>query len=81
MYNIYVYLIYESSRGEGAQVVTVKSTSCGFEWGLEEMKYLFKFIFPFLRSGVEDKRVVEFYHSILNASRLRQKVGQGVSQH
>ena len=27
------------------------------------MKYLLKFIFPFLRSGVEDKRGVEFCHS------------------
>ena len=29
---------------------------------LEEMKYLLKFIFPFLRSGVEAKRGVEFCH-------------------
>ena len=46
---------------------------------LEEMKYLFKFIFPFLRSGVEVKRGVEFCHSTRNASRIRQKVGNGVS--
>ena len=30
---------------------------------LEEMKYLFKYIFSFLRSGVEAKRDVEFRHS------------------
>ena len=41
---------------------------------LEEMKYLLKVIFPFLRSGVEVKHGVEFYHSIRNASRIRQKV-------
>ena len=46
---------------------------------LEEMKYLLKFIFPFLRSGVEAKRGVEFCHSTRNASRIRQKVGNGVS--
>ena len=39
------------------------------------MKYLLKFIFPFLRSGVEVKRGVEFCHSIRKASRIRQKVG------
>ena len=32
---------------------------------LEEMKYLLKFIFPFLRSGVEVKRGVEFCHSTM----------------
>ena len=41
----------------------------------EEMKYLFKFIFSFLRSGVETKRRVEFRHSTHNASRIHQKVG------
>ena len=46
---------------------------------LEEMKYLLKFIFPFLRSGVEAKRGIEFCHSTRNASRIRQKVGNGVS--
>ena len=46
---------------------------------LEEMKYLLKFIFPFLRFGVEAKRGVEFCHSTRNASRIRQNVGNGVS--
>ena len=46
---------------------------------LEEIKYLFKFIFPFLRSSVEAKRGAEFCHSTRNASRIRQKVGNGVS--
>ena len=46
---------------------------------LEETKYLFKFIFPFLRSGVEAKRGVEFCHSTRNPYRIRRKVGIGVS--
>ena len=29
---------------------------------LEEMKYLFKFVFPFLRPGAEGKRGVELRH-------------------
>ena len=62
----------ESSRGAAARGVTVKPT-------LEEMKYLLKFIFPFLRSGVEVKRGVEFCHSTRNDSRIRQKVGNEVS--
>ena len=41
---------------------------------LEEMKYLFKFIFSFLRSGGEVKRGVEFRYSTCNASRIRRKV-------
>ena len=45
------------------------------------MKCFLKFIFPFLRSGVEAKRGVEFCHSTRDASRIRQKVGNGVSQH
>ena len=40
---------------------------------LEEMKYLLKFIFPFLRSGVEAKRDVESCHSTRNASKIRHK--------
>ena len=38
--------------------MTAKSTDCGFEWGLEDMKYKFKFIFSFVRSGIEVKRGV-----------------------
>ena len=57
---------------------------CKIDWMwvrslLEEMKYLLKFILPFLRSGVEAKRGVEFCHSTCNTSRFRQKVGNGVS--
>ena len=57
---------------------------CKIDWlwvqsPLEEMKYLLKFTFPFIRSGIEVKRGVEFCHSTRNASRIRQKVGNGVS--
>ena len=47
---------------------------------LEEKKYLSKFIFSFLRSGVEAKRGIEFRHSKRNASfvRIPQKVGNSV---
>ena len=45
---------------------------------LEEMTYVLKFLFPFLRSGIQAKRGVEFYHLPRNASRIRQKVGNGV---
>ena len=46
---------------------------------LEEMKYLFKYIFPFLRSGVKAKRGVESRHSIRGAYRIRRKVGNRVT--
>ena len=58
---------------------------CKIDWlwvqsPLEEIKYLFTFIFSFfLRSGVEAKRGIEFRHSTRNASRNRRKVGKGVS--
>ena len=77
-----IFLIMTSaSRGAAAQSVTVKPTGCGFGFvsPLEEMKYLLKFIFPFLRSSVEAKRGVEFCHLTRNASRMWQKVGNGVS--
>ena len=46
--------IREASLGAGAQSVTTKST-VWVRSPLEEMKYLFTFIFSFLRSGVEAK--------------------------
>ena len=59
---------FEASRGAAAQSMTV-STGCGFDcvW-LEEMKYLFKFIFPFLAlvSGQS-----EALRSPLNMQRLQ----------
>ena len=44
-----------------------------------EMKYLFKFIFLFLCSGVEAKQDVKFRHSAHNASRIRRKFGNEMS--
>ena len=46
----------------------------------EEIKFVFKFIFTFLRYGVEAKRGIEFRHSARNAFRIRGKVGIGVSK-
>ena len=70
--------IYEASRGAAAR------RDCKTDWlrvrsPLEDMKHLLTFIFPFLRSSVEVKRGVEFWHSARNAGRIRQKVENGVS--
>ena len=46
---------------------------------LEEIKYLFKYIFSFFRFGVEAKRGVEFRHLTRNAFSIRRKMGNGVS--
>ena len=53
-----------------------KSCWLWFRSLLQEMRYLFKFIFSFL---VETKSDVEFRHSTRNAFRIRRKVGNGVS--
>ena len=47
---------------------------------LEEVKYLFKYMFSFLRSGVEAKHDVELA-STANATRIWQKMGNVVSLH
>ena len=67
----------EASRGAAARSVTVETTGSVFDPHLR--KYLLKFIFPLLRSGVEAKSGVECCHSTRNASRIRQKVRTGVS--
>ena len=67
-------LITEASRGSGAQSVTVKST-VSIPTRVKT-KYIFTFIFSFIRSGVEAKRGVEYRHSTRNASRTRRKVGK-----
>ena len=67
----------EASRSAAARGGTVKPTGCGFD--PPSRRHLLKFIFPFLRSGVEVKRGVEFCHSTRNDSRIRQKVGNGMS--
>ena len=65
--------------GAAARGVTAKPTGCGFDPHLRKLNIYFKFIFPFLRSGVEAKRGVEFCQSTRNASRIRQKMENGVS--
>ena len=63
---------------QGHVGVTVKATGCSFD-SHSRKKYLFKFIFSFLRSGVETKRGVEFCQSTPsefgNAFSIRRKVG------
>ena len=61
--------------------VVVQGTKCDckIDWlwvqsPFEEIKYIFTFIFLFLRSGG-----AEFRHSTRNDSRTRRKVGNGVS--
>ena len=51
----------------------------GTKCDCKEMKYIFKFIFPFLRSGVDTRRSVKLRHSTRNGSKIRQKVGNEVS--
>ena len=75
-----IYLcIPAASRGAAAQSMTIKPTGCGFDPHSRRWNFYLKFIFPFLRSGVEVKRGVEFCHLTRKASRIRQKVGNGVS--
>ena len=58
LYN-YIHLI---------EVVVAQGNGCRIRFPLEEMKYLFKCIFPFLRSGVEAMNGVEFRHSTRNGT-------------
>ena len=44
-----------------------------FRYPFEVMKYLFKCIFSFLRSGVEVKRGAVFRHLTRNVSKIRRK--------
>ena len=62
-----------------ARGVTVKSTGCGFDPHSRRLNIYLNLYFHFFRSGVEVKRGVEFCPSTRNASRIRQKVGNGVS--
>ena len=69
----------KASRGVGAQACNCKTDWLWVRYPLEEVKYSFTFIFSFLRSGAEAKRGVKFCHLTRNASRIRQKVRNGVS--
>ena len=68
---ITIVIKYSSSFKEHACVILKKAPLSIFEWKvkwtkyifIEEVKYLFTFIFSFLRSGVEANRGVEFRHS------------------
>ena len=69
---------------EASRVVEAQMCDCKRYWlwvqsPLKEIKYLFKFTFSFLRSAFEAERGVKFHHSTRNASRIRQKMGNGVS--
>ena len=69
----------EASRGAATRRVTAKSTGCGFDPHSRRWNIYLNLYFHFLRFGVEVKRGVEFCPSTRNASRIRQKVGNGVS--
>ena len=58
------------SSGAGAQAWDCNVTVVG-SIPTQEMKYLFKFMFPFICSGVEVKSDVEFLHS-RSASKIPQ---------
>ena len=68
-----------------AQGATVNASGCGFDPTLilhsRKLNIDLKLYFNFftLVSGIEVKRGVEFPHSTHNASRIRRKVGNGVS--
>ena len=67
----YCTIYLEASRGEGAKSEVVGSIPTrGDE--------IFNVYFPFLRSGFKVKRGVEFRDATRNASRIRQKVENGV---
>ena len=77
-YYIDTFFHYYIDRGQSWHSGTKCDWKTDWLWvrsPLDEMKYLLKFIFPFLRSGVEVTRGVEICHSTRNASRIRQKVG------
>ena len=81
VYYIWIYCIKVRS-GQSWRNGTKCDSKIGWLWvwsSLEEMKYLFKFILSILCPGVEAKRGVEFRRSKCNASRIRRKVGNGVS--
>ena len=80
--DINLWISYNINKGQSWRRST--QCDCKIDWlwvpsPLEEVKYLFIFIFSFLRSDVEVKRIIEFHHSTCNASRTRRKVGNGVS--
>ena len=73
----YILVSREASRGAGTQSVTLKSTGCGGSNPFEEMKYLLKFKFSF-NALVSMQVAALSFATQRNASRMRQKVGNGV---
>ena len=59
-------IFFEASCGIGAKNVTVKIDWLWVRFPLGEMKYLFTFIFSFLRSGVDVKVIFKNYSHTLN---------------
>ena len=55
---------FEASRGSGAQVCNYKRDWLWVRSVFKEMKYLFKCIFSFLRSGIETNCGVELPHAM-----------------
>ena len=54
----------EAHLGAGVQSEIVNATGRGFDPLLDEMKYVFKFIFSFLRSGVKAQHDVVKYTAV-----------------
>ena len=72
--NYYYFEAVGAQRHKGATVTRrlwVRSP-------LEEMNYLFKYIFPFSRSSVETSGV-EFRNSTRSVSKIWRRVGNGVT--
>ena len=69
--NIYIIIKIRLVMAQGAHVCDCKSDWLWMRSPLEEMKYLLKFIFSFLHSGVNAKRDVQFSHLTRNASEVR----------
>ena len=69
---------FEAGRGAAARGVTAKPAGCGFDSHSRRRNIYLNLYFHFF-AGVEVKRGVEFCHSTRNDSRIRQKMGNGVS--
>ena len=66
-----ITIILEASRGSGPHASDSNRDRLWVRFPLEEIKYLFSF----LRSGVETDRIVGFSYSTRNASTICRKMG------
>ena len=85
LYSLLIYFLWFDSLITYHILCPVKC-DCKIDWlwvrsPLEEVKYLFTFIFSFISPSVMAKHSVELRHSTRNATRIRLKVGNGVSLH